>query len=78
MHMKKSKSGQTMVEYLIIVGVIAIAALVVFGIFGDTIRDKVSGITSSLSEERGTQAQAEAGRSAADDLKKLDATGNIR
>ena len=37
------RSGQTMVEYIIIVVVIAIAALAVFGILGDTVKDKAGG-----------------------------------
>ncbi len=45
---QKSKSGQTMVEYIIIVVIIAITAIAVFGIFGDTIRQKLSGAVSEL------------------------------
>ncbi len=71
----KSRSGQTMVEYIIIVAVIAIAALVVFGLFGDTIKKKTSGVVSSLDEDLGSQAQTEAGRSSADFIRTLDADG---
>ncbi|MEI8139475.1 MAG: hypothetical protein WCI03_06370 [bacterium] len=45
---KNSKSGQGMVEYIIIVAVIALAAIVIFGIFGDTIREKMGGAVSAL------------------------------
>ena len=45
---KNSKSGQTMVEYIIIVAIIAIAAIAVFGIFSDTIREKLGGATKEL------------------------------
>ena len=44
----KRRSGQTMVEYIIIVVVIAIAALAVFGILGDTVKDKAGGAVTSL------------------------------
>ena len=35
----RRKAGQAMVEYIIIVVVVAIAALVIFGLFGDTIQN---------------------------------------
>jgi len=37
----KRKAGQAMVEYIIIVVVVAMAALVIFGLFGDTIQKKL-------------------------------------
>ena len=46
--MKKRKSGQAMTEYIIIVAVIALAALTVFGLFGDTIRAKMNGIIAAF------------------------------
>ena len=72
---QKSRDGQTMVEYIIIVAVIAIAALVVFGLFGDTIKKKMSGAVSSLDDDLGSQAQTEADTSSADFIKNLDADG---
>lgn len=72
---QKSREGQTMVEYIIIVAVIAIAALVMFGLFGDTIKKKMSGAVSSLDEDLGSQAQTEADTSSADFIKNLDADG---
>jgi len=44
----KRKAGQAMVEYIIIVVVIAIAALVIFGLFGDTIQKKLGGAVDEL------------------------------
>ena len=72
---KKSREGQTMVEYIIIVAVIAVAALVVFGLFGDTIKKKMSGAVSALDEDLGSQAQTEAATSSADFIKNLDSDG---
>ncbi|MCL1856706.1 MAG: hypothetical protein FWF84_03575 [Kiritimatiellaeota bacterium] len=72
----KRRSGQTMVEYIIIVVVIAIAGLVLFGLFGDVIRKKMGGAVSSLDEDLGSEAQTEVQKgSTADMLKKLDETG---
>ena len=67
-----------MVEYIIVVVVIAVAALVVFGIFGDTIKKKMSGAVSSLDSDLGSQAQTEAGKDSAGFLKSLDETGTSK
>ena len=37
----QKRNGQTMVEYIIVVVVIALAAIAIFGLFGDTIRQKL-------------------------------------
>ena len=71
----KSREGQTMVEYIIIIVVIAIAALVVLGLFGDTIKKKMSGAVSSLDNDLGSSAQTEAAKSSVDTVKSLEADG---
>lgn len=70
-----SRRGQTMVEYIIIVVVIAIAGLVLFGIFGDTLKKKMSGAVSALDDEKGSEAQAAADTSSRDQLRNLDESG---
>ena len=65
-----------MVEYIIIVVIIAIGTLVIFGIFGDTIRKKLSGAVSSLDDDKGSEAQSAADGSSADWLKTLDSDGS--
>jgi len=53
----KRKAGQAMTEYLIIVMVIAMAALVLFGLFGDTIQKKLGGAVDELEgDSSGTDA----------------------
>lgn len=49
----KKKSGQAMVEYIIIVVIVAIAAIAVFGVFSDRIRGMVSGATEELGGDAG-------------------------
>lgn len=71
----QSRRGQTMVEYIIIVAVIAIGGLVLFGIFGDTLKKKMSGVVSSLDEDLGSEAQTAAEERSADQLKSLDKEG---
>lgn len=44
----KKKSGQAMVEYIIIVVIVAIAAIAVFGLFSDRLRGMVGGATEEL------------------------------
>lgn len=44
----RSKSGQTMVEYIIIVVIIAICAIAIFGVFGDRIRAMLGGAVVEL------------------------------
>ncbi|MEE9367901.1 MAG: hypothetical protein V3V05_03450 [Pontiella sp.] len=44
----KRKAGQAMTEYLIIVVLVAMAALVIFGLFGDTIQKKLGGAIDEL------------------------------
>ena len=44
----KRKAGQAMTEYLIIVIMVAFAALILFGIFGDTIQKKLGGAIDEL------------------------------
>lgn len=72
----KRKEGQAMVEYIIIVAVVAVAALVVFGLFGDTIRQKMSGAISTLdSGDNADAAQEDVANKSIDSLKNLDADG---
>ncbi len=70
--------GQGMTEYIIIVALIAIAAIAVYGFFGDTIRGQMGAMTQELSGQDGSttlQKATTAGSSAsgaASDSKKLD------
>lgn len=48
---KQKKSGQAMVEYIIIVVIVAIAAIAVFGVFSDRIREMLGGATTELGGE---------------------------
>ncbi|MEK7270761.1 MAG: hypothetical protein AAB215_07475 [Planctomycetota bacterium] len=71
---RKSKSGQTIVEYIIIVVIIAIAAIAVIGVFGDRIRAMFGGAAVELG---GTQSDVDAATqtSSAEWLKGLQKDG---
>ncbi len=45
--------GQGMTEYIIIVALIAIAAIAVYSIFGDTVRTQVGNMSKELAGEKG-------------------------
>lgn len=57
MTMRRNKKGQTMLEYIIIVALIAIALIGVFTYFSRAAGRKVAGATSALSEEEGQKAE---------------------
>lgn len=68
----KRKAGQAMVEYIIIVVVVAIAALVIFGLFGDTIQKKLGGAIDDL---EGDSSGSDAVRSSTGYLQDLGESG---
>lgn len=51
---KKKSLGQGMTEYAIIVAVIAIAAIGIFTIFGNVIKDQVSTMATEMAGEEGS------------------------
>jgi Flp pilus assembly pilin Flp len=61
---KKKQLGQGMTEYIIIVALIAIAAIVVFGAFGKTIRGQMTAVTGGLAGD--TAAKTQGAKGAAD------------
>ena len=74
---KQKKSGQTMTEYIIIVAVVALAAIAIFSIFGDTIRQKMAGAVKELdSGANAGAADAAVSQSSHDYLKTLTKDGS--
>lgn len=56
--------GQGMTEYIIIVALIAIAAIGVYTIFGDVVRNQVGGMAQELAGQDGGKTAAGAGAAA--------------
>ncbi len=63
--------GQGMTEYIIIVALIAIAAIAVYTLFGDVVRERVGGRAAELAggdgsgiQASGSDAQSAAGKAA--------------
>jgi len=71
MKTRKNKKGQTMVEYIIIVALIAIALIGVFTFFGRATGKKVAGAASALSTTEGDKAKAAADGISEDSIRKL-------
>lgn len=70
----RSKRGQGMVEYIIIVVVIALAALTVFGLFGDRIRKMLGGVVVELGGDQ-SEVDSAVDTASKDVLKNLDKDG---
>ncbi len=70
--MCRKKSGQAIVEYIIIVAIVAIASIAVIGFFGDRIKAMFSGATTELGSDEG---QAEADKSSAEQMKEMESDG---
>ena len=69
---KHNSKGQAIVEYIIIIAIIAVAALTILGIFSDRIRTLIAGSASALGSD---EAAAEAGKESKEVIKKMDANG---
>lgn len=67
----KLQRGQGMTEYIIIVALVSVAAIVSYQFFGQTVREQVAGIAAEVSGNSSTAAMADAGAKAA--LAKTDA-----
>ena len=69
-HLMK-QSGQGMTEYIIIVALIAIAAIGIYSIFGDTITDQMGNMTAELSGGTATADIYTEGNAAAEGQKSM-------
>lgn len=65
---KRVQRGQGMTEYIIIVALIAIAAIAVYQLFGDTVRNQTAAMAQELAGNNGDAARgrAQAAGNAAD------------
>ena len=69
--MKTLRKGQTMVEYIIIVCLIAVSLIAVFSYLSRAIGKKAAGATEALSSQEGQKAKAAAEAISEDSVKNL-------
>ncbi|MBO6167025.1 MAG: hypothetical protein J6P13_01585 [Kiritimatiellae bacterium] len=67
----RTKKGQTMVEYIIIVALVAVSLIAVFTYLSRAIGRKASGAASALSREEGEKAKTAVENISEDTLKDL-------
>jgi Flp pilus assembly pilin Flp len=70
---RKNSKGQAIVEYIIIIVIVAVAALTVMGIFSDRIRTIIAGVASTFGSDEGAAAVEE--KSALGHLQDMQADG---
>jgi len=71
---KRKEKGQAIVEYIIIIVIVAVAALTVMGIFSDRIRALIAGAASSFGSDNAAEVYEEQGNSL-NILKNMDEGG---
>jgi len=72
------RNGQTMVEYIIIVVLIAITLLVLFSRLSKATGKKIAGATSALDADVGSEAQSLAEEIDENKVKNLDSDGTFK
>ena len=71
---RRSSGGQAILEYIIIIALVAVAALTVLGLFGDRIKALIAGSTSAIGGKNSSQAAGEDGDSVKQ-LQEMDKDG---
>lgn len=73
--LQQRQRGQGMTEYIIIVALIAVAAIGVYSLFGETIRHQVAGLAGEVAGKGGSAEITKAGTAAEGAAKAATAKG---
>ena len=71
---RRSAGGQAILEYIIIIALVAVAALTVLGLFGDRIKALIAGTTTAIGGQNSAQAAGDDGDSLKN-LQEMDKNG---
>jgi len=63
-HSRHQQLGQDVTEYIIIVALLAIAAIAIYGLFGDTVRGQAGASEEQVSARQSDQVTAPSAQSA--------------
>ncbi|MFT7722004.1 MAG: pilus assembly protein [Roseateles sp.] len=74
---KRKTLGQGMMEYIIIVALIAVAAIGVYSMFGKTVRNQSAGLAKELSGNKADTAITNAGTSSTSAQTRADTTKGL-
>lgn len=73
---RNRRRGQTIVEYVLIIAIVVVAAIGILGVFSDTIRGKLAGIVNVFGGDAAAASAATADNSATI-MKNLQPDGTI-
>ena len=76
MKTRKRRAGQTMVEYIIIVALIAISLIAVFSYFGRATGKTVVNATKQLDSDEGSQAESALKEGGKDAIRQFNSDSN--
>ena len=71
---RKRRTGQAIVEYIIIIVIVAVASLTVMGLFSDRIRTIIAGAASAFGDNNAAKAMD---NKSTDILRQMDKEGGI-
>ena len=72
---RRSSGGQAILEYIIIIALVAVAALTVLGLFGDKIKALIAGTTSAISNDTAAADAAGENGDSLRNMREMDKNG---
>lgn len=73
--LKKRSRGQTIIEYVLIICIVVVAAVGILGVFSDTVRQKIAGVVNVFGGDTSSQDVSEG--SSENIMRTLDEDGSF-